>query len=741
MGTTMIFILYVNIKAIIKGMPIAKWILSAMVFIIFSFVFDAMVYSGAIESRISMSAISSLIFVLLVTAGTFRVYSKAFDTVEKQGDELLVRLSEVEKLNDEKIMTLEVKDEFLKRTSHEMKSPLNGIIGMTEMMIEGETGHLSQSAINQLAIISYSSKRMNNMINNVIDASKIKLNELDVIEKPVNIAGVLEVVKILSESELKKMGIELTLDLPENVSVLGDEDKINQIFHNLVDNSVRHSQGNIIEVSHRETEGEFEEIVLKDNGIGIKKENFQRIFERYESTNSTSSGLGLYISRGLSRLHGGDVTVEESKEGNGVRFIVKLKKSEIPADKPLTERIIKENRHLMLKKDDLEENGNGLKLYEIWAVDDDSMNLEIVVQVLGKYNVRTFERAEDILEEMKIKKPDLLLADIMMPGMNGYELCKEVRKRYNHLELPLIFLTGLSDSRNIVSGYDIGGNDFIIKPIDPNVMRVRVRSQLSLSLVAKRWVNLRGYSNKISEFKNTRNMINAVFDLLQSEGAVSDIGVFEGGRKIKKLSDTNSMVLKEFYNSDADSEKDEVFKIKRNGKDYILLNFMSMTDVIMVVEFIYEPDIIDLEYLGNAVDQIKATKRNLASIMSQTKEISIINEINKRLTQIRYIKAHGNYSVIHYKTPGGKKKKEKEMRISFNSIRLFMGDDPLLQIHKGTMINKNYVRLLLKRSRKSDMKLDVDGEIMTVGRSFIKNVELMTKEIKDTISDWKPPKV
>ena len=719
---TLIFFLYVNMKAIIKGYPVARWYLSAILFIMFSFMFDGMVYAGIIESRVSMIPISSLIFVLLVTAGTFRVYAKAFDLVEKQGNELSLKLMEVERLNEEKKMALEIKDEFLQRTSHELKSPLNGIIGMVEMMMEGESGNLNQAAINQLAIIGYSGKRLKNMINNVIDASKIKLNEIGIEAGPVNLNGVLEVVKKLSSRELKKRNIELKISIPEGLDVLGDEDKINQIFLNLVDNAMRHSEASQIVIEQINLNEPYISIIVSDNGAGIPEDKRDKIFEKYEQLggkrNSSGSGLGLYISKGLCQIHGGDLRLLKREEA-GSGFVVTLKKSEVEAKLSLSKSIIKENRHLVIPSEPIEIEKEGKqKIFTIWVVDDDHVNLILLKQLLSKYELRTFIDSKEMLEELKYRKPSLILLDVVMPVVCGYDICKEIRLIYNYLELPVIFLTSNSRSRDVVEGFMAGGNDYMMKPIERNVMISRIRSQLTISLTYKRWVELRGYSNKISEFKSTFDMVTAVFDLLKQDPAVVDIIVFEDSRKIKKLASGN-IRLKDVLQEEPGKE---IYTIKYEGKNYIMVDMSEFSEYRMLIEFMYEPDGIDVEYLKNAFNQMKATKRNITSLLSQPKIIEAVSDIQKRLPSIRYIKSAGNYCLINYKAPGEPKLIEETIRITINSIRLYLGDETLVQIHKGCLINKGFVRGL-KKGEKRKIAIDVDGEMLPVGITFKKAAE------------------
>lgn len=728
--TTIIFFLYVNVKAIIAGYPVARWYLGAILFILFSFMFDVMVYAGIVSSRISMIPISSLMFILMVTAGTFREYAKAFTEVEEQGVELSKRVIEVEELNTQIKKAIEIKDEFLRTTSHEMKAPLNGIIDMTEMMIEGESGLMSQAAMNQLAIIGYSSRRLNNMISNVVEASNIELGDSEISLSPVNVSGVLEVVKKLAEKELKKASIEMEIDVGEDISVLGDEYRLNQIFSNIVNNAIRHSGATIIRASIRHEGEKVIEIAIEDNGTGISDAQRDGIFKKklsYNRLDGRYSGLGLYISSELCKRQDGHLFSEKSRTFGGAMFIVSLKRSETVAKKGIAEYLSYEEQLLLYDDKEISENGKeSKKISTVWVVDDDTSSLRIMEKLLSRYNVKTYTDPRQVLEDIRYSKPNLILLDIMMPSVDGYEVCREIRKIYNYSEMPIIFLTGKSTTDEIVKGFDVGGNDYMVKPITKDLIRARVKIQLALALMYRRWVSLRRFSNQISEFKSMKDMVRAIFELLKEEESIEDIIVYDSGVITKRVKEKERKIAFEKIKSSMRKARLEVQNIEIDEKQYTLLDITGTADIMILVEYFNEPEAIDIEYLKSAVDQIKATKNNITNLLKRNRDIEAISRINTKLKSIRYIESSGNFVDIRYKKANAKQFETDTIKTSLNTIVLYLGEEKLVRLHRRYIINLKYIRMMWKS--RLDMEIDVDGDIIPIGRTYIARAEEIAEE-------------
>ncbi|MDR1520775.1 MAG: HAMP domain-containing protein, partial [Planctomycetota bacterium] len=219
----------------------------------------------------------------------------------------------------------ELKDEFLANTSHELRTPINGIIGIVESMVDGATGPLTREQKYNLAIVSSSGKRLSNMINDILDFTKLKNREIQLRIRPVDLKTVVDAVLALSKHLVKGKVLELANEIDESLPLIGaDENRIQQILYNLIGNAVKFTEKGRIAVS-AEVRGNMVAVSVSDTGIGIPENKFDRIFESFEQVDGSAAreyggtGLGLSISKKLVELHGGTLTVE-SKIGDGSRF-------------------------------------------------------------------------------------------------------------------------------------------------------------------------------------------------------------------------------------------------------------------------------------------------------------------------------------------------------------------------------------------------------------------------------------
>ena len=642
-------------------------------------------------------------------------------------DRINIMNREIEQQNIELIKADELKDEFLSKTSHELRTPLNGIIGISESMIDGKAGHVPQEAINKLALVIYSGKRLANMIDNILDASKIKFNDMILQKKPVNLFGVINIIKQLSENEIKKKGLDLTIKIDQELNISGDESRINQIFQNLLDNAIKYSDNGCIEITASKVGQSHVDITVKDQGIGIEAENFDKIFNKFEQvrqndTTVKGSGLGLYITKGICELHGGQISVH-SQIGKGSEFIVRLPMSDQVANKDTSLVSVVQGKLVTTDAnfDDFETTGRE-KSFEVWAVDDDDINLISIESMIQHYSVKCFNNVSALLDELKVRKPDLVLLDIMMPGIDGYEACKYIRQKYDMFELPIIFLSAKHMVKDKVHGFEVGGNDYITKPIEKSELLVRIKTQLTISLIGERYVNLRAYANRISEFKNIEDMVMTFYEFLLNDPLIYNIALFDASKIVKRKLGNNATLAEIFKKVEKQSA---VTVYRDNNRTYVLVKFDGFSDYSILLEYAYETDKVDLEYLKNALSQMETTKKNINRLLADTKVIGVIHEIITKIDKIKYIRSEGNYCVIKLDDP---KQTEKDVRISMNAIKLYIGDETFKQVHRQYLVNVNMVNSIVKKSRKK-LELDIGGEKIPVGLTYKHRVEKIAERL------------
>ncbi len=420
-------------------------------------------------------------------------FSKAFSTVEGLSLELKDKNRELEKLD-------QLKDEFLAKTSHELKTPLNGIIGIAQSL-KDTTGVTRVS--NSISLIVSSGTRLLSLINDLLDFSTLKNKELSLQAKPVNLRVLSDTVIQLSVSLLNEKDVVLENQIKQDFpNVFGDQNRIRQILFNLIGNAIKFTHKGQIVIRASEQD-EFARIEVKDTGIGIPAGQIETIFKSFEQAqgqegeNSGGAGLGLSIAKELVELHGGTIGVTSQEDvGSTFWFTLPLAGDDLHAETGLKAAPDSDEPGRFqvsgVFPDVISRSGRPPKSDGsrpvIMAVDDDPVNLQVVINHLDAESCHTlaFSGARQALEAMNTGTiPDLVLMDVMMPGMNGYECCREIRKNHSASQLPVIMLTARDRTKDIVEGFGAGANDYLAKPFFKDELMARINTQLQLKAAYK----------------------------------------------------------------------------------------------------------------------------------------------------------------------------------------------------------------------------------------------------------------
>ncbi len=397
--------------------------------------------------------------------------------------------TEMAELNDELKEMDRLKDDFLANTSHELRTPLNGIIGITQSLLDGAGGPLTDEQITNLSMVVSSGKRLDTLVNYILDFSKLRRQEIELQRKPVDFRQLTQLVMTLSQPLLSGKPLELKNEVAEDLPpVYGDENRLQQIMHNLVGNAIKFTAKGLVTVSAAVKEDRVE-ITVADTGIGIPEDKFDDIFKSFEQVDASTAreyggtGLGLSITKQLVELHGGTLSVA-SELGQGSQFTFTLPKStEAVMPTALTESVTK------VREDELSQRVAAQPLaaegdYTILAVDDDPVNLQVVSNLLSLENY-AIQQANGGAETLAMiesgPRPDLILLDIMMPKISGYEVCEKLREQYSATELPIMLLTAKNQVSDLVEGMNVGANDYITKPVSKNELLARIKTHLNLS--------------------------------------------------------------------------------------------------------------------------------------------------------------------------------------------------------------------------------------------------------------------
>ncbi len=450
-------------------------------------VINDILYMNLIISSVYLVSVGIGVMILFQTFALARRFALSFAAVETLTEELEQKnivLSQLDKL----------KDEFLANTSHELRTPLNGIIGIAESLLQGVTGMLSEKTRRNLSLIVASGRRLTGLINDILDLSRLRNKDIRLRRQPVDVRTVtdtvLRVMRPLAEAKPLVLQNDIPHDLPP---ALGDEERLQQILYNLVGNAIKFTDQGTVRISAGQTDSRIE-VTVADTGIGIPSDKQVLIFQSFEQADASDArayggaGLGLSITQQLVELHGGTIgVVSTPDEGSIFRFTLPVS----PQDHQTFSRppVIEEVELCVSPAGLIAADEPAARLpgfdgsVTILAVDDDPINLQVVANYLAYSNVTVLTAAggRQVIDRIE-NGPflDLILLDIMMPHVNGYEMCRWLRQRYTSSELPVIFLTAKNAPGDLVQGFAEGANDYLPKPFIKDELIARVVSQLKL---------------------------------------------------------------------------------------------------------------------------------------------------------------------------------------------------------------------------------------------------------------------
>lgn len=395
-------------------------------------------------------------------------------------DDTLFKLKEIAKITVTHILKSKTSDaskaksDFLSSMSHEIRTPMNAIMGMTAIALHNDD--ISEETRDCLNKIDSSSKYLLELINDILDMSRIESGKITVENAYLNMNSIIEQAEIINRTRIEENGnkfiIRCRIDEPR---LIGDSMKLRQVLVNILGNASKFTKNGTVTLSvtqekKKNSNMTFIRFSVKDTGIGISEENLSRIFNSFEQADSSTSrkyggtGLGLSISSNYVRLMGGRLEVR-SKEGEGSEFYFtlpmrKASPSEIPAPEKAAAKPVDFTTKTVL------------------LAEDDELNTEIAKTLLEAdgLTVETAENGQQALDMYKASEPnyyDVILMDIRMPVMDGLEAAKLIRRseRTDASSVPIIAMTANAFDDDMKKSVECGMNGHLSKPIDMNRIR------------------------------------------------------------------------------------------------------------------------------------------------------------------------------------------------------------------------------------------------------------------------------
>jgi PAS domain S-box-containing protein len=372
-----------------------------------------------------------------------------------------------------------LKSEFLASMSHELRTPLNAVIGLSQVLVDGTYGPLTDKQSEYLTGISESGKHLLSLINDILDLSKIEAGKERLEYSVFNMADMLRKSFMMVREKALKHRIELEQEIDTGIGgFYADERRVKQIIFNLLSNAVKFTEpGGRVGLKAAQDEKALT-VTVWDTGIGIPDDKKHLLFKPFQMVDSSLSrgrggtGLGLVLTRKLTEMHGGTISFE-SKTGEGTSFKVTL-----PVKKP--GRPDSGGLEAAPKETWPEGPGSGAGK-KVMVVEDNHLNMLLVADYLKNSGFEVIEatNGEIAIEKTSREMPDIILMDIQMPGIDGFEALTRLKENPATSGIPVIAMTALAMKGDEQRCMEAGFNDYLSKPVDLKAMLLKIRAHMN----------------------------------------------------------------------------------------------------------------------------------------------------------------------------------------------------------------------------------------------------------------------
>jgi signal transduction histidine kinase len=409
-----------------------------------------------------------------------------------------------------------LKTEFFSNISHELRTPLTMILAPVERILDRQRGQLPDAAINMLEMVRVNAGRLLELINKLLDFSKLEAGRMQLVRGAVDVNSLVSELAGAARPLCEQRGIELKVDTDPTLPVFAaDKDKLDIVISNLLSNAIKFTPSGGRVTLFTNLSGQRAEVAVSDTGIGIKSEDHGRIFERFVQVDGSSSrefsgtGLGLSLAKELVELHGGEIHVQ-SAIGRGTRFWFNLPLQPVTGT---TEGLPRNATEGVPYRDGATANKTAAaspsrrtRFADLDAcpaaktaapsqevvvarpgaatilVVDDTAEIRLLLGELlsDDYHVVFARDGAEGMEMALRHSPDLIISDVMMPRVDGQEFCRRVRANPQTAQTAFVLLTARTELSMKVLGLDCGADDYLTKPFEEQELKARVRSLLKL---------------------------------------------------------------------------------------------------------------------------------------------------------------------------------------------------------------------------------------------------------------------
>lgn len=440
-----------------------------------------------------------IVILTLVYISLFTVVRNADVVIRKQTDERDGYLHEIEAINsdldeyskelatarDRALDASKAKSVFLANMGHELRTPLNAIIGYSEMMAEEMAIEGRDSDVSDLAKIKQAGTHLLSIINDILDLSKIEAGHMELHLAELDVRGAINNIIKTVTPLAEKGNNKITVNIAENInSMFTDLTRMRQVFLNILSNACKFTRdGEIkLDIERKADDPDLIVFTIADNGVGLDADHINYIFDAFKQVDSSSTkefggtGLGLTISKRFCEMLGGSIHARSAIEKGAVFTVILPERSSHSTgkeEKPAEHLVSAEDVRLTYSK----KNERRSKVSKVLVIDDDVSVSDLVDRTLSTegFEINVINNASEAVAEAKAWQPDVILLDVMMPGVDGWVVLKEIKEDSELATIPVIMMT-------VVDNYEIanslGADGFVVKPINRRKLKRAITSCL-----------------------------------------------------------------------------------------------------------------------------------------------------------------------------------------------------------------------------------------------------------------------
>jgi putative nucleotidyltransferase with HDIG domain len=504
----------------------------------------------------------------------YREFASSYNQ-QKTNNELKELTDELEETNEKLLINDRLKTEFFTNVSHELRTPLTLILSPLTPLIEDKEGIVPESVKETMEIMQNNGLKLLKQINNLLDFAKLEAGRMRLNFQEVDLISfckdIIAAVQYLATSRGLKLYFQYQME--DEIKVMIDLEQFEKVVMNLLHNAIKFTgEGGRITLLLEDHANDVE-LVVEDTGVGIPDDMLEIIFDRFaqvdgsSTRNNEGTGLGLSLAKEIVELHGGSINAE-SVIGKGSRFIVNIQKGEHHISEDVRDRrkleqpvqykkrqsdvegikvneVVSNYRHLQLI--DLEQQfditskdqRSGTHEFSLLVIDDNPDILKLMHFLLrDEFDLLLSSSGKEGLNMLREYNPDLVICDVMMPELDGYTFCREVKSDPNFKHIPIILVTARVGSDVLTHGIDSGASDYIAKPFDPAELKARIRSLLRTRTIEEA-LALANYNLKIRTddlMDRQRTLLNSTVKSLVSTIEAKDNYTKDHSLRVSKYS-------------------------------------------------------------------------------------------------------------------------------------------------------------------------------------------------------------